>query len=129
GRQRSAFGHDERPSLDGHILEQLDRNLETSDPFERLAADPSPIDTDLVLLPQLIRDVGRRDRTEQRAGGPGLHVEAKLDLTEPLRDRLCILERLRLALTAPLFDLAHLGDASRRRLVGETPRQAEGPRV
>src|SRR5437899_10223615 len=108
GRQLAAFGHDERPYLDGHILEQLDRDLEAPDPFERLAADLAPVDSDLVFLPQLVRDVGRRDRAEQRAGGPGLDVEAKLDLTEPLRDRLCILERLRLALGAPLFDLAHL---------------------
>src|SRR5437899_9601200 len=52
GRQLAAFGHDERPYLDGHILEQLDRDLEAPDPFERLATDLAPVDSDLVFLPQ-----------------------------------------------------------------------------
>ena len=118
-----------RAHLDGDVLEQLDRHLEPSDPLERVAADLAPVDADLVLLPQLVGDVRRRDRSEQRAGGAGLHVESELDLREALRDRLCILERLRLALGTSVLDLAHLRDARRCRRVGETAREEEVARV
>src|SRR6185312_9778791 len=100
-----------------------------ADPLDRVAADLAPVDTDLVLLPQLVRDVRRRHRAEERARRPGLHVESELDLPEPLCDRLRILERLRLAHGASFCDLAHLSDPCRCGYVGETSREEKVARV
>src|SRR5205807_5991512 len=129
GRQLAALRHDERAHLGRHVLEELDRDLVAADALDRVQLDPAPVDAHLVLRPELIGDVGRRDRAEERAGRAGLHVEAQLDLAEPLADRLRILERLRLVPGAPLLDLARLDDAGRSRLVGEPARQQEVARV
>src|SRR6478609_276628 len=129
GRKLATLGNDERSYLDGDVLEELDRNLVAADPLDRVAPDLAPVDAHLVLLPQLVRDVGCRDGAEERAGRSRLHVEAKLHLAEPLGDRLCVFEGLCLVLGAPILDLAHFRDPCRSRLVGKTAREEEVARV
>src|SRR5580765_5265792 len=125
GRKLATFGDDERSHFDGDVLEELDRNLVAADPLDRVAPDLAPVNAHLVLLPQLIRDVGCRHGAEERAGRSRLHVEAKRQLAEPLGDRLCVFEGLCLVLGAPILDLAHLRDPCRRRLVCKTARKEE----
>jgi hypothetical protein len=78
-----------------------------------------------VALPQLVGDVRRRDRAEERPRRACLDVETELDSAELLRDLLSILERLGLAACTALLELAYLADARRRRLVGKPAREEE----
>ena len=128
-RKLASFGDDERPDFDRHVLEELDGHLVAADPLDRVAADLAPVDAHLVFLPELVGDVGRRDRPEQRAGRAGLDVEAELQLSKTLRDRLGVLEGFRLVLRTPPFDLLNLRHTRGRRLVGEAARKQEVPCV
>src|SRR5437762_1154353 len=71
---------------------------------------PAPVDANLLLLPELIGDVCRGDRAEERTGRPRIRVEAKLELLKPLGDRARLVDRLRLvarALGVAPLELAH----------------------
>jgi hypothetical protein len=78
-----------------------------------------------VLIPELVRDVGRSDGAEQRSGRSGLDVEAELDPRKALAYRLRVVEGLRLLPGAPVLDLADLGNSRRCRLVGEAAGEEE----
>ena len=82
-----------------------------------------------MLVPQLVGDVGRRDRAEERAGRAGFDVKAELHFPETLRNRLGVLEGLRFVPRSPLVDLLQLRDARGRRLVGEAAGKEEVPCV
>ena len=50
-----------------HVLEELDRHRVAPDPLQRVGRDLAPVDTHLPRAPDLVGDVGGRDRAEQRA--------------------------------------------------------------
>src|SRR5581483_7139863 len=129
GRQGAALGDHLGLHLDADVLEDVDRDLVAADPLDRVAVDLAPVDADLLRLPELVDDVGRRDRAEQAAGRAGLDLEAEHDLPERLGDRLGVLERLRLVAGALGVALLQLRDAGGGRLLGEPPRQEVVPRV
>jgi hypothetical protein len=76
-----------------------------------------------VLVPESVDDVARSNGPEERPGRPGVDVEAQLDVAEPCREPLSVLERLRLVARAPLLEPAQLGDPRPRRLFREPSRQ------
>ncbi len=129
GRQLAALGHDEQPQLGGHVAEHLDRHRVAADPLDRADVELAAVDPDLQVLPELVGDVRRGDRAEQRPGRAGLDVEAELRRLEPLRDRARLVGRLRLVprpLRVALLELAH--EPGRREL-GEPAREQVVARV
>ena len=96
GRQLAALGHDERLHLGGDALEDVDRDRVAADPLDHVQVDLAPVDADLPRPPELLGDVGRRHRAEQRAGRAGLHLEAQHGLRQRLGDLAGLLGRPRL---------------------------------
>ena len=84
-RKLPALRDDERLHLDLDVLEEHDRDRVAADPLDRVDPDLPPIDPHLVLVPDPVGDVRRRDRSEQRAGRAGLDVEAENRLLEQPR--------------------------------------------
>ena len=120
GGQLAALGDDEGLHLDADVLEDVDRHVVAADALDVLQVDLAPVDADLARAPDLVGDVRRRDRAEERAGRAGLHLEAEHRLAQRLRDRLRLLGVRRLV-TRPLrVALAQLGDAR----VASPPRRA-----
>src|SRR5205807_1826564 len=79
GRELSALRNDRDPQRRAHVGEELDGNLVASDALDRVAeVDLAAVDADAARAPDLVGDRRRRDRSEQHAGGPRLHVEAYL---------------------------------------------------
>src|SRR5581483_5608878 len=103
--------------------------LVAADPLDRVDADLPAVDAHLRLGPDLVRDVGRRHRAEERARWACLHLEAQLRLRERARERLRLVGRLRLVPGDLRLTLAQLGDARRRRLLGEPAREEVVARV
>jgi hypothetical protein len=118
GRQLAALGDDQQPQLGGDVAEDLDRDRVAADALDRADAELAPVDPDLQLVPELVGDVRRGDRAEQRAGRAGVDVEAKLGLVQPRRDRLGLVRRLRLVPCALLVPLLELADEPGRRQLG-----------
>src|SRR5262245_5755218 len=130
GRQLPALGDDEHARLDGHVREQLDRDLVAPDPLQRLVhPDLAPVDADLELVPDRVREVRLGDRPEEDAGVAGLDVEAELRLAEPLRDLLRLLEALCLAQRPARVDLLELLHARGGRRLREPAREQEVARI
>ena len=76
----------------------------------RAAIDPATIDADLPRSPQLVGDVGWRDRAEQHALRACLDLEAEHGLRQGLGDRLRLLDRPGLVprpLRVATLDLRH----------------------
>src|SRR5579862_401502 len=96
GGQLVPCGGHRQLELRRHVLEDVDRDGVTADPLDRRHLELAPVNSDLLLLPEAVGDVRRRDRAEERAGGPGVDVESKLDRLEPLRDPARLVDRLRL---------------------------------
>ena len=67
GRKLATLGDDERLDLDVHVLEELDRDRVAADALDRVDRDLAPVDANLPRAPDLVGDVGRRDRAEERA--------------------------------------------------------------
>ena len=83
-RQLAALGHDRDLERGGHVGKELDRDLVAADPLDRLGqVELAPVDADLLRLPELLGDVGRGDRAEERAGLARGDVEAQLGALEP----------------------------------------------
>src|SRR4029077_2089248 len=108
---------------------ELDRDVVAADPLDRVDLDLAPVDADLLRAPELVRDVRRRYRAEERARGPGLHLEAEHRRREHARDLAGLVGRPRLVPRALLLALPKLGDLRRSRGLGEPARQQEVPRV
>src|SRR5262249_28285105 len=72
---------------------------------------------------ELVGDVRRRHRPEQRPGRPGLHVEAQDGLAEHLGDLGRLLGRTCLVPGALLVDALDLRDPAGRRDLREPPRE------
>ena len=75
-----ALGRDDELQLGGHIGEELDRDDVAADALDRLEYELAAVDPDLLLLPETVGDVRRRDRAEQRSRRPRIRVEAQLEL-------------------------------------------------
>ena len=130
GRQLAALGHDERAHGRGHVGEELDGDFVAADLLDRLGqVDLAPVDADLRHLPELVGEIGRRDRAEQRPGRAGLDVEAELRLLERRRQLARLVERRGLLPRALRGALLDLGDPRRRGRLGEPARDQEVPRV
>src|SRR5215208_1896380 len=128
--QLAALGHDRDLQRGGHVGEELDRDLVAPDPLDRLGhVELAPVDAHPLGLPELLGDVGRGDRAEERAGLTCGNVEAQLCAFDLLRDLLGLLEALRLMPRALLLVLAQLGHLGRRGRLGELARQQVVPRV
>ncbi len=83
----AALGNHLQAEIRGDVREDLDRNLVPADPLHGVAElDPPSVYADLVVAPEPVGNIGRRDRAEERAGRAGLHVEADHRLLEPLCD-------------------------------------------
>src|SRR5207253_3046533 len=115
--QLAALRDDERLHVDGHVLEDLDRNVVAPDPLDVVDADLAAVDADLARAPDLVGDVGGRHRAEEDAVRAGLDVEPKHGLPERLGDLLALLEARGLVPRANRVALLELGDTGRRRLV------------
>ena len=122
-------GHDVRLHRRVHVLEELDRDVVAADPLDRVDLDLAPVDADLLRAPELVGDVRRRHRAEERARRPGLHLEAEHRLREHSGDLVRLVDRPRLVPRALLLALAELRDLRGRRGLGEPARQEEVPRV
>src|SRR5581483_278390 len=125
GRQLAALGNDEGLDLDAHVLEDVDRHLVAADALDVLQVDLATVDADLARAPDLVRDVRRRDRAEERAGRARLHLEAEHGLAQRLRDRLRLLGVRGLVPRAQCLTLVQLGDTRGARLLCELPREQE----
>src|SRR5207244_10321880 len=84
---------------------------------------------DLLRSPELVGDVGRRDRAEEGAGRARLHLEAQLGLRQLVGDLLRLLYRPRLVARALRLALLQLCDLRGCRGFGEPPRKEKVPRV
>src|SRR5204863_205154 len=82
----------------------------SADALDVVEIDLAAVDADLARAPDLVGDVRRRHRAEQRAGRAGFHLEAEDRLTQRLRDRLRLLGVRCLVARALLLALAQLGD-------------------
>src|SRR5206468_3030315 len=100
-----------------------------ADSLDRARVDLAPVDADLLLAPELVDDVGRSDRAEERTGRACLDLEAEHRLLERRRDRLRVFDGLRLVARPLRVALLELGDARRRRLLRELAGQEEVARV
>ena len=129
GRQLATLGNDERLHLHVYVLEELDRDAEAADPLERVAGDLAPVDADLPCSPDLVGDVGRRDRAEERARRAGLHLEPQHGLAEELGDLLSLVRAPRLVLRACGVDLLQLRHARRRGVLRQLAGKQVVPRV
>src|SRR5919204_611497 len=119
-RQLAALGDDERLHLDTHVGEDVDRHRVAADALDRVGeVDLAPVDAHLPRPPELVGDVGRGHGAEERAGRPGLDVEAEHRLAEQLGDLLRLLDRPRLVPRALVLALAELGYARGRGGLGE----------
>ena len=69
GRQLAALGNDQRRTVDGHVGEELDGDLVAADPLDRVGqVDLAAVDADPCAFPELVGDVGRGHRAEERPG-------------------------------------------------------------
>ncbi len=125
GRQLAALGHDHQLDLGGDALEDVDRDRVAADPLDVVDADLAAVDADLADPPDLVGDVGRRDRAEQRSGRAGLDVEAEHELAERRRDLGSLLGAARLVHRLLGVDALDLLDPPFRRHLGEVARQQE----
>src|SRR6185503_15430875 len=91
--------------------------------------DLAAVDADLARAPDLVGDVGRRDRAEERPGRAGLHLEGEHRLPQRVRDRLGLLGRRRLVAGALRLALLELGDLRGRGPLGQLAREEEVARV
>ena len=125
GRQLATLGHDHQLDLGRDALEQVDRHRVAADPLDVVDADLAAVDADLADAPDLVGDVGRRDRAEERPGRAGLDVEPQDELAERLGDLVGLFGAARLVhrlLGVDALDLLH---PSLRRDLGEVARQQE----
>ena len=129
GRQLATLGDDEGLHLDVHVLEELDRHGEAADPLDRVDRDLAPVDAHLPHTPDLVGDVGGRDRAEERTRRPGLHLEPEDGLAEELGDLLRLLRAPRLVLRALGVDLLQLRHARRRGVLRQLAGKQVVPRV
>src|SRR6185503_9166147 len=83
------------------------------------------VDPDLLLLPEAVGDVRRRDRAEERAGWAGVDVEPQLEGLEAGRDRAGLVDALRLVPRPLRFALLELAPQAGRRRLGEAAWQQE----
>ena len=125
GRQLAALGHDHQLDLGRDALEDVDRHRVAADPLDVVDADLAAVDADLADPPDLVGDVGRRDRAEQRSGRAGLDVEPEHELAERVRDLRGLLGAARLVHRLLGVDAPDLLDPSLRRDLGEVARQQE----
>src|SRR5262245_49055268 len=116
-RQVATLGHDERLHLRDDVLEELDRDRVTPDALERVDRDLAAVDADLPRAPDLVGDVRRSHRPEQRPGRAGLHLEAQNGLAEEVGDLLRLLGRARLVLGPLRVDTLDLGHAGGSRVL------------
>ena len=93
GRQLAALRHDDERSSAVTSPNSSIGHRVAADPLDRLHRELAPVDADLLLLPELVGDVRRGDRAEQRAGRAGVHVEAKLGRLEAVGDRARLVDR------------------------------------
>ena len=114
-------GHDERLHLDADVLEELDRHGEAADALERVDRDLAPVDAHLPRAPDLVGDVGRCHRAEERTGRAGFHLEPKHGLAEKLGDLLRLL-----GVRASCFAAAHRPSASSPRARASRSQRACG---
>jgi hypothetical protein len=130
GRQLAALGHHEGLHLDLDALEERDRDRVAADALDRVVeADLPAVDPDLPRAPDLVRDVRRRDRAEERPGGAGLHVEREHRLPQRVRDRLGLVGRRRLVAGTLGVPLLELGDLRGRGPLRQLAREEEVARV
>ncbi len=114
GRQLAALRDHDRADLGGDVLEDPDRNRVDADALDRLVqVDLAAVDADLLRRPDLVGDVGRRDRAEQAPARSGAALEAQLDAAELGRDLLGLLERAGLVPGAVRLALLVLGERAR----------------
>ena len=125
GRQLATLGHDHQLDLGRDALEQVDRHRVAADPLDVVDADLAAVDADLADAPDLVGDVGRRDRAEERAGRAGLDVEPQDELAERLGDLVGLFGAARLVHRLLGVDALDLLDPSLRRDLGEVARQQE----
>src|SRR5207237_6773443 len=65
--------------LGDDVREHVERNRVPADAFDRVHLELAAVDAELLLLPEPVGDVRRRDRAEERARRPRVDVEPKLD--------------------------------------------------
>jgi hypothetical protein len=129
GWKLPALRNDERLHLDLHVLEERDRNGVAADALDRVDLHLAPVHPDLARAPDLVGDVRRRYRAEERARGAGLDLEAEHGLPEHLGDLVRLLGASGLALRALGLHALELGDAGRCRHFGQAAREQVVARV
>ena len=91
--------------------------------------DLAAIDPHLPRAPDLVRDVGRRDRAEERSRRTGFDLEGEDRLGEHRGDLLRLIGASSLVPGALRLDALELGDAGRRGGLGQPARQEVVARV
>ena len=129
GRELLALRCDDELDLGDDVGEHLERHGVPADPLDRVHLELAAVDAELLLLPEPVGDVRRGDRAEERSRRAGVHVEAKLDALDALRDRLCLVGRLRLVPRTLGVALLELLDEPGRRDLREPAGQQEVARV
>ena len=129
GRQLATLGHDHQLDVGGDVLEHADRDRVATDPLDAVDPDLATVDADLADPPDLVGDVGRRDRAEQRSGRARLDVEPQHELAERGRDLRGLLGAASLVHRLLGIDALDFLDAPLGRHLGEVPGEQVVPGV